>query len=305
MRILLTNDDGVNARGLKLLEKVARGLSDDIWIVAPTEEQSGAGHSLTLTTPVRLRRHDDRRFSVTGTPTDAVMLALAHVMKDSPPDVILSGINRGANLAEDVTYSGTVSAAMEGALAGVRSIALSQAYSREGMGDTVPFAAAEAWAERVLAPLLEFGAEPGTLINVNFPALLPEDVKGIRVCRQGLRDYGRLRIVQRKDPRGYDYYWFGLGPMVQTPGHQTDLEAIADGLSPSRRSTSISLTIRRWRGCINDSRPRPRSQPRNFLALILPGFTGRAHPVLRTPAAAEHWSRMRAKWTTGHTSSSA
>jgi 5'-nucleotidase len=103
VRILLTNDDGVNARGLRLLEKVARTLSEDIWIVAPTEEQSGAGHSLTLTTPVRLRQHDERRFSVTGTPTDAVMLALAHVMKDSPPDVILSGINRGANLAEDVT----------------------------------------------------------------------------------------------------------------------------------------------------------------------------------------------------------
>ena len=229
MRILLTNDDGVNARGLKLLEKVARSLSDDIWIVAPTEEQSGAGHSLTLTTPVRLRKHDDRRFSVTGTPTDAVMLALAHIMKDSAPDVILSGINRGANLAEDVTYSGTVSAAMEGALAGVRSIALSQAYSREGMGDTVPFAAAEAWAERVLTPLIDIETGPGTLININFPAIAPAEVKGVRVCRQGLRDYGRLRIVQRKDPRGYDYYWFGLGPMVQTPGHQTDLEAIADG----------------------------------------------------------------------------
>src|SRR6476661_8878852 len=96
MRILLTNDDGVNARGLKLLETVARRFSDDVWIVAATEEQSGAGHSLTLTTPVRLRRHDERRFSVTGTPTDAVMLALAHIMKDSPPDVVLSGINRGA-----------------------------------------------------------------------------------------------------------------------------------------------------------------------------------------------------------------
>ena len=229
MRFLLTNDDGVNARGLKLLESIARRFSDDIWIVAPAEEQSGAGHSLTLTQPVRLRRHDERRFSVTGTPTDAVMLALAHVMKDNPPDIVLSGINRGANLAEDVTYSGTVSAAMEGALAGVRSIALSQAYSREGMGDTVPFAAAEAWTERVLAPLLEVDAGPGTLINVNFPALPPEEVKGIRVCRQGLRDYGRLRIVQRTDPRGYVYYWFGLGPMVQTPGHSTDLEAIDDG----------------------------------------------------------------------------
>jgi 5'-nucleotidase len=229
VRILLTNDDGVNARGLRLLESVARKLTDDIWIVAPAEEQSGAGHSLTLTEPVRLRKHDDRRFSVTGTPTDAVMLALAHIMKDSPPDVIMSGINRGANLAEDVTYSGTVSAAMEGALAGVPSIALSQAYSREGMGDTVPFAAAEAWAERVLAPLIAFETAPRTLINVNFPAVPPDEVKGIRVCRQGLRDYGRLRIVERTDPRGYDYYWFGLGPMVETPGHSTDLEAVADG----------------------------------------------------------------------------
>ncbi|MGH6729660.1 MAG: 5'/3'-nucleotidase SurE, partial [Sphingomicrobium sp.] len=158
-----------------------------------------------------------------------VMLALALVMKDNPPDIILSGINRGANLAEDVTYSGTVSAAMEGALAGVRSIALSQAYSREGMGDTVPFAAAEAWAEQVLAPLVAQQCDPSILLNVNFPALKPEEVKGIRVCRQGLRDYGRLRIIQRKDPRGYDYYWFGLGPIVHTPGHSTDLEAIADG----------------------------------------------------------------------------
>jgi 5'-nucleotidase len=229
MRILLTNDDGINARGLDLLETVAQAFSDDIWVVAPTEEQSGAGHSLTLTEPVRLRRHDKRRFSVTGTPTDAVMLALAHIMKDSPPVLILSGINRGANLGEDVTYSGTVSAAMEGALAGVRSIALSQSYSREGMGDTVPFAAAEAWAEKVLAPLLDFEPAPGTLINVNFPALPPEEVKGIRICRQGIRDYGRLRIVERTDPRGYKYYWFGLGPMVQTPGHSTDLEAMDDG----------------------------------------------------------------------------
>jgi 5'-nucleotidase len=229
MRILLTNDDGINARGLHLLETLARTFSDDVWVVAPTEEQSGAGHSLTLSQPMRVRRHDDRRFSVTGTPTDAVMLALAHIMKGSPPDLILSGINRGANLAEDVTYSGTVSAAMEGALAGVRSIALSQSYAREGMGDTVPFAAAQAWGERVLEPLVNYAMPAGTLINVNFPALSPEEVAGVRVCRQGIRDYGRLRIIQRKDPRGYDYFWFGLAPIVQTPGHSTDLEAIADG----------------------------------------------------------------------------
>ena len=229
MRILLTNDDGIHAPGFAVLESIAATLSDDVWVVAPAEEQSGAGHSLTLSRPIRMRRHGERRFAVSGTPTDAVMLALAHIMKDSPPDLILSGVNRGANLAEDVTYSGTVSAAMEGALAGVRSIALSQVYAKEGMGDTIPFAAAEAWAERVLRPLVDAPLTPGTLVNVNFPALPPEAVKGIRVCRQGIRDYGRLRIVERTDPRGYRYYWFGLAPTVETPGHVTDLEVVADG----------------------------------------------------------------------------
>src|SRR4029450_11249941 len=183
MRILLTNDDGISAPGFAVLESIAAQLSDDVWAVAPTEEQSGAGHSLTLTRPIRLRRHGERKFSVSGTPTDAVMMALAHIMKDSPPDLILSAVNRGANLAEDVTYSGTVSAAMEGALAGVRSIALSQVYAREGMGDTGPFASAEAGADRVLRPLMNAPFTPGTLVNVNFPALPPEAVKGIRVCR--------------------------------------------------------------------------------------------------------------------------
>jgi 5'-nucleotidase len=157
------------------------------------------------------------------------MMAIAHVMKDHRPDLILSGVNRGGNLGEDVTYSGTVSAAMEGALAGIPAIALSQVYAREGMGDTVPFAAAEAWAEEVLKNLLSEPMEPRTLINVNFPALPPDRVQGIRVVRQGLRDYGRLRLVQRTDTRGYDYFWFGLGPMIETPGHSTDLEAVADG----------------------------------------------------------------------------
>jgi 5'-nucleotidase len=229
MRILLTNDDGVNATGLRVLEKIAAAFSDDIWIVAPSEEQSGAGHSLTLTVPVRLRKLCERRFCVTGTPTDSVMMGLAHVLGEQKPDLILSGVNRGANLGEDVTYSGTVSAAMEGALAGIPSIALSQSYAKEGMGDTVPFAAAEAWAERVLAPLIAAPFAPKTLVNINFPALPPDEVKGVRVVRQGIRDYGRLRIDRRTDPRGYDYYWFGLRPIPHTPGHATDLEAIADG----------------------------------------------------------------------------
>ncbi|AEG47943.1 Multifunctional protein surE [Sphingobium chlorophenolicum L-1] len=228
MRILLTNDDGVHAPGLTVLEEIARTLSDDIWIVAPSEEQSGAGHSLTLTRPLRVRRHGEKHFSVTGTPTDAVMMAVGHLMKDARPDLILSGVNRGANLAEDVTYSGTVSAAMEGAISGIRSIALSQVYAREGMGDAVPFAAARAWGERVLRPLIAMPASRRLLFNVNFPAIDPAAMKGIRVVRQGFHDVDRTKIIQGTDPRGYDYYWFGLGTSDSVP-EGSDLAAIAEG----------------------------------------------------------------------------
>ena len=228
MRVLLTNDDGIFAPGLTVLEALARQFSDDIWICAPAEEQSGAGHSLTLSRPVRLRQHDARRFSVSGTPTDSVMMALREVMPGKP-DLILSGVNRGANLGDDVTYSGTVSAAIEGALAGIRSIALSQVYAQEGMGDTVPFAAAEAWGEKVIEPLLGVPFAERTLVNVNFPAIAPDAVKGIRVVRQGFHDYARGSVVEGTDPRGYRYFWFGLHGIEHTPGHATDLEAIQDG----------------------------------------------------------------------------
>ena len=228
MRILLTNDDGYHAPGLKVLEGIARTLSDDIWVVAPAEEQSGAGHSLTLSRPLRVRRHEERRYSVSGTPTDAVMMALGHLMKDAPPDLILSGVNRGANLAEDVTYSGTVSAAMEGAISGIRSIALSQVYAREGMGDSVPFEAAATWGERVIRALLSVPHRANTLTNVNFPALAPDAVQGIKVVRQGFHEVDRTRIVEGTDPRGYRYYWFGLGDSDSAPDG-SDLEAIAHG----------------------------------------------------------------------------
>jgi 5'-nucleotidase len=228
MRILLTNDDGINAPGLEVLERIASRLSDDIWICAPSEEQSGAGHSLTLTRPIRLRQHDARRFSVTGTPTDAVTMALKRLM-DTPPDLILSGVNRGANLGDDVTYSGTVSAAFEGALAGIRAVALSQVYSVEGMGEKVPFEAAEHWGEAVLRPLLDAPFAPRTLVNVNFPPLQANEVRGIRVVRQGFHDYARGSVVEGTDPRGFHYYWFGLHGIEHTAGNQTDLEAIAEG----------------------------------------------------------------------------
>ncbi|VWX47097.1 5'/3'-nucleotidase SurE [Novosphingobium sp. 9U] len=227
MRILLTNDDGINAPGLYVLEKIAAQLSDDIWICAPSEEQSGAGHSLTLTRPVRLREHAPKRFSVTGTPTDAVTMGLKKVLP-GPPDLILSGVNRGANLGDDVTYSGTVSAALEGALAGIRSIALSQVYTREDIGENVSFAAAKAWGAKVIGPLLNEPFASRTLVNVNFPPVAAADVRGIRVVRQGFHDYARGSLIESVDPRGFPYFWFGLHGIEHTTGHDTDLEAIAD-----------------------------------------------------------------------------
>ncbi|MGB7419866.1 MAG: 5'/3'-nucleotidase SurE [Erythrobacter sp.] len=228
MRILVTNDDGYHAPGLAVLEEIAAQFSDDIWVCAPSEEQSGAGHSLTLNRPVRLQRFGERRFAVTGTPTDSVMMALGEVL-DTPPDLILSGVNRGANLGDDVTYSGTVSAAIEGALAGVRSIALSQVYSSETRGTTTEFAAAREWGAKVIQPLLDAPFARRTLVNVNFPPREPDAVKGIRVVRQGFHDYSRGSIVEGTDPRGHRYFWFGLHAIEHTLDHGTDLEAIDDG----------------------------------------------------------------------------
>ncbi|KHK93055.1 5'/3'-nucleotidase SurE [Novosphingobium malaysiense] len=240
MRILLTNDDGINAPGLYVLEKIAAQLSDDIWICAPSEEQSGAGHSLTLTRPVRMRQHAERRFSVSGTPTDSVTMALKKILP-GPPDLILSGVNRGANLGDDVTYSGTVSAAFEGALAGIRAVALSQVYSKEGVGNDVDFSAAEQWGAKVLRPLLDAPFAPRTLINVNFPPVAGDQVAGIRVVRQGFHDYARGSVVEGTDPRGFPYYWFGLHGIEHTLGSDTDLEAIA-GAFVSVTPLQIDLT---------------------------------------------------------------
>jgi 5'-nucleotidase len=226
MRILLTNDDGIHAPGLTVLEAIAAELSDDVWVCAPAEEQSGAGHSLTLHMPVRLVEHGERRFAVTGTPTDAVNLALKKLFPDGRgPDLVISGVNGGENLGDDVTYSGTISAAIEAALAGIPAVAMSQAMRDAGHG----FAAAEFWAANVLAPLLDLQMAKRTVINVNFPALPADQVKGIRVVRQGFHDYARGSLVEAVDPRGRPYFWFGLEDIEHTLDHGTDLEAVSEG----------------------------------------------------------------------------
>lgn len=224
-RILVSNDDGIEAPGIAVLERVARLLSDDVWVIAPENEQSGAGHSLTLTRPLRIRKVAEKRFAVNGTPTDCVMMAVNKIMADNLPTLILSGINRGGNLAEDVTYSGTVSVAMEGTLAHIPSIALSLC-TRPQL--PVAWETAETFAPDVIKDLLAFDWPENVLMNVNFPAFPPEEIKGVRVTEQGRRELMGNNIEERTDPRGFKYYWFGLGREVGVPGHQEDIKMVRE-----------------------------------------------------------------------------
>jgi len=226
MRILCSNDDGIHARGLESLVKIARELSDDVWVAAPQEEQSGAGRALTLAHPIRIRKHDDRRFSISGTPTDAVMMGISKILKDKKPDLVLSGVNNGQNLAEDVTFSGTVAAALQGMSLGVPSIAMSLArFSRERARWATP----EAHGARIVRRLLAQGWPDDVVINVNFPDADPDDVKTIEVTTQGQRDAVSLYAEERKDLRGGAYYWYGYSSKLSNPPEGTDLRAVYDG----------------------------------------------------------------------------
>ena len=196
MRILISNDDGINAPGLKIMEHVAHQFTDDVWVVAPENEQSGASHSLTLTEPMRIREISPKKFAARGTPTDCVMLAVRHIIKDKKPDLVLSGVNRGGNMGEDVTYSGTVAAAMEGTLLGIPSIALSQFIG--GLHRNIKWGTGEHMAPDIIDGLLEAGWPKDVLINVNFPDATPAAVKSIEVTVQGRRDIGSLVIEDRK-----------------------------------------------------------------------------------------------------------
>ena len=226
-RILLVNDDGIHAPGLRILEELARKLSDDVWVVAPDEEKSGASHSLSLTVPVRVRQIDERHFAVKGTPTDCALLAIWEIMKDARPTVVLSGINRGANLAEDITYSGTAAAAMEGALLGVRAIALSQVFT---LGGEAIWETARRWARPVLEKLLLCDWEPNSFVNVNFPDCRPDAVAGIRVTEQGWRLPGSFRPERRIDGRAMPYYWLRLAYEIGDVDPASDLQAMKDNM---------------------------------------------------------------------------
>lgn len=224
-RILIVNDDGIDGDGIVLLERIALGITDDVWVVAPDEERSGAGHSMSISHPIRIRQRDERHWAVRGTPTDCALLGIHELIPGKRPDVILSGINRGPNLGEDLTYSGTCSAAMEGAVLGVPAIALSQIirYKSE-----IHWATAEKFAPQVLAQLLDMEWRQGQFVNVNFPDCPPDEVTGVRVTRQGMRPDGAFSPVGRVDERHVPYWWIKIA--FPEGGNQpgNDLQAALD-----------------------------------------------------------------------------
>ena len=227
MKILVTNDDGIHAPGLDIAERIARELSDEVWVVAPETDQSGVAHALTLSDPIRLRRVGERRVAVRGTPTDCVIMGVKVVI-GAKPDLVISGVNRGQNLADDITYSGTVAGAIEGTLLGIPSIALSQAYGADTR-DNPPWETAAAHGPRIISRLIEQGFGTGTLFNINFPNRPPGEVAGAVVTRQGRRVPDWLKVEERKDGRGFPYFWIGFQRSHMEPEDGTDLAAIGKG----------------------------------------------------------------------------
>ena len=241
LRILISNDDGVRAPGIKVLQRIAKQISDDVWVCAPMDEQSGAGHSLSLRRPLWLRRVATRRYAVEGTPTDSVLMGIHQLLKDHKPDLVLSGVNRGSNMGEFITYSGTCAAAMEATLLGVPAIAVSQQINPRERH--VHWPTAEAHLPALLSKLLRAGWPKRTFININVPNVRPADVTGVEVTRQGQRTMGDS-LVEQRHPMGGRYYWIGALP-TQAPGRKgTDIAAVEQG-KISVTPVDLDLTNRR------------------------------------------------------------
>jgi 5'-nucleotidase len=249
MRILVTNDDGVHAPGLAVLERIALALSSDVYVVAPETDQSGVAHSLSLNDPLRMRKISERHYAVKGTPTDCVIMGVRRILDAARPDVILSGVNSGQNVAEDVIYSGTVAGALEGTILGVPSIALSQAYGRRTARETAFWNCAETHAPALIEKILAAGVPPNVVINVNFPDCPAAEVEGVAVTVQGRRGY-IVKIDARADGRGNPYYWIAFDrPESAAPGKGTDLEALESNrisVTPLRLDLTDTPTLTRY-----------------------------------------------------------
>lgn len=220
-RILVSNDDGIQAPGIRALTEALEPLGE-VTVVAPLTEQSATSHALTLHHPLRVKELGPRRFGVEGTPTDSVLLAVKELLAD-PPDLVVSGINQGPNMGEDVLYSGTVAAAMEGAILGIPSLAVSLASWKYH-----DFGGASAVAAGLARTLLSRELPPRFLLNVNVPPVPRESLEGLRVTQLGNRVYNDV-IIKKTDPRGRAYYWIGGGEPTWTPSAESDFAAVSEG----------------------------------------------------------------------------
>ncbi len=240
-RILLVNDDGFDAPGMRVLEAAARRIAAEVFVVAPEQNRSGASHSLSIGVSVRVRRIDPYHYAVTGTPTECVMLAFQELLTDTRPTVCLAGINRGPNLADDTAYSGTIAAAREATRLGVPAVAISQVFApgekNFGLGEDrkIHWETSERWAPPVLQHLLANTWDDSVFMNLNFPGVPPEQVRGLRITRQGRRPPGCYVLARHLDANGEPCYRMRLAYEDGTPGLDSDIKAIADGyisLSP-------------------------------------------------------------------------
>ena len=253
MRILITNDDGINAPGLKVLEDIATeiaGEDGEVWTVAPAFEQSGVGHCISYTHPTMLSQFGERRFAAEGSPADCVLAAVHQVMKDNPPNLVLSGVNRGNNAAENVLYSGTIGASIEAALQGLPSIALSQFYGPENNALDNPFEAAAVHGVATVRSLLRHGiwddSDYRLFYNVNFPPIPADAVKGLRITKQGWRKETNMGVEPHRSPSGRMFLWVKGGPQHLPTGPGTDVTANLDGyisVSPLRADMTAHETI--------------------------------------------------------------
>ena len=258
MRILITNDDGINAPGLAVLERIAAELAGpdgEVWCVAPAFEQSGVGHCISYTHPTMIAQMGERRFAAEGSPADCVLAGVHDVMKDAPPELILSGVNRGNNSAENALYSGTLGAAIEGALQGIPSFALSQFLGPKNFHAEDPFEAAGVYGADVVRKVLD--ANPsndhayGLFYNVNFPPVLAADVKGVRAVAQGLRQGTRFSVEPHNAPSGRRFLWAKGGDQTVMTGEGTDAAANLDGytsVTPMRADLTAHDTLAALKG---------------------------------------------------------
>jgi 5'-nucleotidase len=225
-RILLINDDGVEAPGLAILERIAAELAREVWVVAPEHDQSGVSHAVSLHHPIRATPRGPRRWAVTGTPGDCVVMGLSHLMRGSPPQLLLSGVNRGANLGIETVFSGTVGGAMTGMMLGIPSIALSQAWTNR---EAVRWDTAATLGPGIVQELMNIGWSKATCLSVNFPDLPADEAGLLTLARQGAGSVEGMDVEPRTDPRGFTYYWVSFRRGDRDQGPESDVAALNAG----------------------------------------------------------------------------